>query len=86
MSLHKKIAFETEVCEGLAAHGWLYADKDAAGYDQARALFPVDVLAWVASAQPDAWKTLVKNHGAAAGDTLLNRLRDEFDVRGTAVS
>jgi len=45
MSLHKEISFETEICEHLASHGWLYAENDAANYDRARALFPADVLA-----------------------------------------
>ena len=30
MSLHKEINFEDEICEHLAAHGWLYAEGDAA--------------------------------------------------------
>ena len=30
MSLHKEINFEIEICEHLAAHGWLYAEGDAA--------------------------------------------------------
>lgn len=83
MSLHKEINFEDEICQHLAAHGWLYADGDAAGYDRARALFPADVLAWVQEAQPDAWKALDKNHGAQAGETLLSRLRDQLNQRGT---
>ncbi len=83
MSLHKEISFETEICEHLAANGWLYAEGDAAGYDRARALFPVDVLAWVQGTQPDAWKALTKNHGAGASETLLNRLRDQLEARGT---
>jgi len=83
MSLHKEISFETEICAHLAAHGWLYAEGDAAGYDRARALFPTDVLAWVQTAQPAVWETLTKNHGAAAGETLLARLRDQLDQRGT---
>ena len=32
MSLHKEISFETEICQHLAAHGWLYTEGDAAGY------------------------------------------------------
>lgn len=44
MSLHKEISFELEICQYLAAHGWLYAEGDAAGYDRARALFPADLL------------------------------------------
>ena len=83
MSLHKEISFEIEICQHLADHGWLYAENDAAGYDRARALFPADVLAWVQATQPKAWETLTKNHGAQAGETLLTRLRDQLDQRGT---
>jgi len=83
MSLHKEISFEHEICQHLAANGWLYAEGDAAGYDRARALFPADVLAWVQATQPQAWETLVKNHGSKAEETLLARLRDQLDQRGT---
>lgn len=83
MNLHREISFETEICAHLAAHGWLYAEGDAAGFDRARALFPADVLAWVQATQPQAWESLVKNHGPAAGETLLARLRDQLDQRGT---
>ncbi len=83
MNLHKEISFETEICQHLAVHGWLYSEGDAAGYDRARALFPADVLAWVQGTQPQAWEALTKNHGAKAGDTLLARLRDQLDQRGT---
>jgi len=87
MSLHKEISFESEICHHLASHGWLYAppgsEGDAASYDRTRALFPADVLAWVQTTQPKAWDTLVKNHGSKADDTLLTRLRDQLDQRGT---
>lgn len=83
MSLHKEISFENEICQHLGANGWLYAEGDAAGYDRARALFPADVQAWVQATQPKAWEVMVKNHGAKAGDTLLARLRDQLDQRGT---
>lgn len=83
MSLHKEISFESEICQHLASHGWLYAEGDAAGYDRTRALFPADVLAWVQATQPKAWDTLVKNHGSKAEETLLTRLRDQLDQRGT---
>jgi len=29
MCLHKEISFETEICDALAASGWLYAEQDA---------------------------------------------------------
>ena len=83
MSLHKEIAFEVEVCDYLAANGWLYADGDAAGYDRALALFPADVVAWIQAARPSAWETLSKNHGSQATETVLARLRDQLDQRGT---
>ena len=83
MSLHKEISFEVDICEHLAAHGWLYAEGDFAKYDRARAIFPEDVLAWVQATQPKAWEALVKNHGPAASETLLNRLRESLDKSGT---
>jgi type I restriction enzyme R subunit len=83
MSLHKEISFENEICQHLSHHGWLYAEGDAASYDRARALFPADVLAWVQATQPKAWDSLTKNHGSKAADTLLARLRDQLDQRGT---
>ena len=83
MTLHKEINFELEICAHLATRGWLYAEQDAATYDRARALFPTDVIAWVQQTQPDAWKTLAKNHGASAADTLLTRVRAQLDQRGT---
>ena len=83
MSLHNEIEFENEICEHLSGNDWLYAEKDAADYDRRLALFPADVLAWVQQTQPDAWETLTKNHGDAAGATLLGRLRDSLDQSGT---
>ena len=41
------------------------------------------VLAWVQATQPNAWEVLLGNHGDAAGTTLLSRLRDSLDKRGT---
>ena len=83
MSIHREISFEREICEHLAAHGWLYADGDASQYDRTRALFPDDVLTWVQQTQPDAWNTLIRNDGSRAGEVLLGRLREQLDQRGT---
>ncbi len=83
MNLHKEISFEKEVCDHLAAHGWLYAEGDAALYDRVRALFPPDVVAWIKTSQPTAWETLTKNHGAATEAQLLDRIRKQLDERGT---
>jgi type I restriction enzyme R subunit len=83
MSLHKEISFEAEICDHLGANGWLYAEGDAAAYDRGRGLFSADVVAWVQATQPVAWEALTKNHGAKAEETLLSRLRDQLDQRGT---
>ena len=83
MGLHNEIQFEQEICQRLATAGWLYAEGDAANYDRARALLPEDVVAWVSATQPKAWEAIEKNHGAAAADTLLDRLRATLDLRGT---
>jgi type I restriction enzyme R subunit len=83
LGLHKEINFENEICAHLAKNGWLYAEGDAAAYDRARALFPADVLAWVQETQPKAWDVLVANHGPKAGETMLARVRDQLDQRGT---
>lgn len=83
MSLHKEIEFENDICDHLAAQGWLYAKDDAGRYDRKRALFPEDVRAWVEASQPKAWDALVKNHGAAAETVLLDRIRKQMDDHGT---
>ncbi|MGJ3522843.1 type I restriction endonuclease subunit R [Nitratidesulfovibrio sp. D1] len=83
MSHHKEIEFENDICNHLAAHGWLYAADDAMRYDRGRALFPEDVVAWTQQTQPNAWDALVKSHGPAARDVLLDRIRKQLDDRGT---
>lgn len=83
MDIHKEVHFETEICEHLGAHGWLYAEGDAAHYDRPRALFPTDLTAWVQGTQPQAWEALARNHGAQAETVLLDRVRASLDQRGT---
>ncbi len=83
MSLYKEVNLETEICEHLSANGWLYDQEDAQQYDRARSLFPINVLAWVQSTQAQAWQALTKSHGDKASETLLNRLREQLDQRGT---
>ncbi len=83
MSLHKEMCFEDEVCDHLAANGWLHQAGDYATYDRARALFPADLAAWVETSQPKAWEGLQKTHGAAAATVLADRVRKSLDDRGT---
>ncbi|WP_316173891.1 MULTISPECIES: type I restriction endonuclease subunit R [unclassified Bradyrhizobium] len=83
MTLHKEISFEAEVCDHLAAHGWLHVESDAALYDRARALFAPDLVTWIEATQPQAWATLTKNNGASATAVVLDRARKQLDDRGT---
>ncbi len=84
MSTHHEIAFEDDICHHLAAHDWLYdGPQDHQHYHRALALYPADLIAWVQASQPQAWEALEKRHGAAAADTLLARVRDQIDARGT---
>ncbi len=83
MSLHKEVSFEVEICQYLAANGWLCTDGDATRYGRTRALFPADLVEWTKTAWPDVWQTLEKNHGAQAGDMLADRVRAQINQRGT---
>ncbi|GGL42306.1 type I restriction endonuclease subunit R [Planomonospora parontospora] len=75
MADHNEVVFETEICEHLAAHGWLYSADDT-GYDRERALFPEDLFAWLEVTQKPAYEKALK----AAGS------REKFlDVLATAL-
>ncbi|KHK95921.1 restriction endonuclease subunit R [Microbacterium mangrovi] len=62
-------AFETGLCEYLAAHGWEYSPNDD-GYDRERALFPADVFAWLEATQPEQLAKLVKPEASEASREL----------------
>lgn len=83
MSIHKEARFEDEICAHLAEHGWLYEPSSAALYDRKRALFAPDLIAWVQGAQPKAWESVSRSHGAGAEGALLDRVRKQIDDRGT---
>ncbi|MCB9595077.1 MAG: type I restriction endonuclease subunit R [Sandaracinaceae bacterium] len=83
MSLHKEVRFEDEICEHLAAHGWLYEPGHGAAFARERALYPADVRAFLEATQPDAWAALTQRHGDAAEEQVLARLRAQLDQRGT---
>lgn len=65
MGDHNEVVFEKEICEHLAAHGWLYSTNDA-GYDRERALFPEDLFAWLETTQPTAYEKALKASGSPA--------------------
>ena len=65
MADHHEIVFETEICEHLEAHGWLYSADDS-GYDRERALFPEDLHAWLEQTQQTAYEKALKAAGSPA--------------------
>ncbi|WP_085316776.1 type I restriction endonuclease subunit R [Derxia lacustris] len=83
MNLHQEHHFEAEICQHLAAHGWLHADGDAALCDRTHGLFLPDLLAWVEATQPDSFQRLTKTHGAALASVLAERVRKNLNERGT---
>lgn len=78
---HNEIEFEKEIAEHLHANGWLYSPNDS-GYDRERALFPEDVLGWLADTQPDQLAKVVKP-GSDVGkqqSQLLDRIVKVLDT------
>lgn len=83
MADYNENPFETELCEHLASHGWLYSADDT-GYDRERALFPEDVFGWMTDTEPDQLAKVVKP-GATEKDrrateaAVLDRLAKVLD-------
>ncbi len=76
-----EIAFEDAICEHLEKDGWLYSPDDS-GYDAKRALFPEDVIAWLARTQPDELAKVVDPDGPNREQQqgqLLDRLVKTLD-------
>src|SRR3989338_620782 len=80
--IHSELRFESELCDYLAQHGWLYnaVKPYDAGYDKRLALFPEDALAWVKETQSEAWEKFSKNHTKNPEEVFLRRLAEELDL------
>jgi type I restriction enzyme R subunit len=63
MADHNELVFETEICEHLHAHGWLYSANDT-GYDRERALFPEDLFAWLEQTQKQKYEKALRAAGS----------------------
>ena len=80
MAIHNENPFEREICEHLAANGWLYSPDDD-GYDRKRALYPADVFAWLESTQLETLAKAVKPATAERDrEALLDRLVKSLDA------
>ncbi|MBI2516987.1 MAG: type I restriction endonuclease subunit R [Opitutae bacterium] len=82
MSQTNEKAFETYVQEILLTAGnWLKGD--VAEWDQARALFPQRIFAFLEATQPKLWGDMRTLHGAGLEDLLLTTLVKELDAKGS---
>lgn len=85
MAIDHEKAFETEICEYLKDHGWIYeGEQDNRNYDKKLGLYPADVLAWLRETQPDQYAKVVKPDAspaeqARAEQALLERLAATLD-------
>ena len=84
MAIYNEKEFESELCEYLAAHGWLYTKGDK-GYDKTLALYPDDVRAWLEETQPEQFQKIVNPADATdvqakSFNRILERLTKVLDT------
>lgn len=79
MAAHHEVHLETYVVKKLLENGWL--EGYAHDYEQVRALYPADVVAWVKAAQPETWGKLERLNGVNTEKVLLDRLEKELGNR-----
>ncbi|MCF6356028.1 MAG: DEAD/DEAH box helicase family protein [Candidatus Polarisedimenticolaceae bacterium] len=72
MAAHHEIHLETYVVKKLVENGWV--EGNARDYDQVRALYPADVVAWIKASQPEIWDKLNRLNSANTEKVLLDRL------------
>lgn len=80
---HLESVLENEIADHLAANGWLYSPTGA-GYDRELAVFPDDVLGWLAESQPIEFAKVVRPDDTeaqreAASRSILTRLAKSLD-------
>lgn len=81
MSQTNERAFETYVEEILLSRGGWRSGANSE-WDKERALFPVQVFAFIAETQPKLWQQMRDLHGAGLEALLLNGLVKELDAKG----
>lgn len=77
--IHHECELERYIVDQLATNGWLVGKST--GYDQARALFPEDVLGWLQDTQPQALAKLQAQNGAGTETVILDRLVKQLESK-----
>ena len=81
MNTTSEAAFETAIESVLLDAG--YNRLDSKGFDRERAIFPVEVLAFIQATQDNGWKKLEALHGEQTGERVLESLCKWLDTHGT---
>lgn len=74
-------AFESYVEQMLLAKGW--QSGYTSGWDRERALFPQAITDFIATTQPQLWKTMRNQHGEQLEAMLLATLLKELAIKGS---
>ncbi len=79
---HTERDFEKAIEAGLTGSGG-YEKRSPSAFDEARALFPDDITAFLKSSQPAKWESLWTLLGPKTAATVLDALSKELDFKGT---
>lgn len=82
MKKYAEIRFEEAIELSLIEDG-RYIKGNPSEFDAKRALFGEDVIQFISSSQPTAWKHVLEYNGEAAKDSLLNALSTELNSKGS---
>jgi type I restriction enzyme R subunit len=82
MPKHTEAAFESAIEASLVAHGG-YTSIPSSGYDEARALFPAEVIWFLQDTQKTRWNQLNDMLGERTEATVLDSLVKELADKGT---
>ncbi|MES9947205.1 MAG: DEAD/DEAH box helicase family protein [Candidatus Thiodiazotropha sp.] len=82
MTGHTERDFETAIEAGLVSTGG-YEKRNPNSYDEALALFPEDVAAFLKVSQPAKWEALEALLGLKTVTTVLDSLSKELELKGT---
>ena len=79
---HTERDFENAIEAGLTRSGG-YETRLPSSFDEARALFPEDVVAFLKSSQPAKWDSLNALLGPKTSATVLDSLTKELELKGS---
>lgn len=81
--VHTEVHLEDEIAAYLTGEGRGWLEGDATKYDKALALYPEDVIGWIADSQPAHCQKMKATHNGAADSIILERLKKSIEASGT---